>query len=253
MGGHALAGLISRIEQAHLVIAGRAFGPTYPAGAPARLIHDTVSRGVYLAVRSAGSVAGAIGGEVVSVLGGRGHPAGSAPAGNLALAALNAVAGDQLAEDAAPLAIRMAVRADGRDVEPVTRELAAAFPDAGPRLAVFLHGLAETENSWDRRGDRCVSYGTGLRAEFGYSPVYLRYNSGRHVSENGEDLARLLEDLTAAWPQEVEELLRLITERHQREHAKALPCRPLGVLAPTWPTCGAVCQGGSTGGLTCGL
>jgi pimeloyl-ACP methyl ester carboxylesterase len=30
--------------------------------------------------------------------------------------------------------------------------------------------------------------------------VYLRYNSGRHTSENGRDLALLLEQLVAAWP-----------------------------------------------------
>ncbi len=55
LGGHALAGVVSRIEQAHQAIAGRAFGPVRQAGAPARLIHDTVSRGVYLAVRGAGA------------------------------------------------------------------------------------------------------------------------------------------------------------------------------------------------------
>lgn len=207
LGGHAFAGLTSRIEQTHLAVADRAFGPARRAGTPARLIHDAVSRGVYLAIRGTGSAAGAIGGEVALVFGRKGPPAGSAPAGNLALAALNAVAGDRLGMDVAPLAIRMAVRADGRDVEPVTRELAVAFPDAGQRLAVFLHGLAETENSWDGRGDQGVSYGMRLRAEHGYSPVYVRYNSGRHVSENGQDLSALLESLTAAWPAQVDELL----------------------------------------------
>ena len=34
----------------------------------------------------------------------------------------------------------------------------------------------------------------------------MRYNSGRHISENGESLADLLEELVAAWPLEVEEI-----------------------------------------------
>lgn len=207
LGGRAFAGLTSRIEQTHLAVAGRAFGPTRQTAVPAKLIHDAVSRGVYLAIRRTGSAAGAIGGEAALVFGRQGRPAGSAPAGNMVLAALNAVAGDQLGPDAAPLAIRMAVRADGRDVELTTRELAAAFPDAAPRLAVFLHGLAETENSWEGRGEHSVSYGRRLQAEHGYSPVYIRYNGGRHVSENGKDLARLLESLTAAWPVQADELL----------------------------------------------
>ena len=206
LGGHAFVGLVSRIEQVHQAIAGRAFGPVRQAGAPARLVHDTVSRGVYLGLRGAGSAAGAMSGEVASLLGSRGRPA-AAPAGNLALAALNAVTGDRLGPDVAPLAIRMAVRADGRDVGLMTGELAAAFPDARPRLAVFLHGLAETEHSWDRGEDQSVSYGRLLQAEFGYSPVYVRYNSGRHVSENGKDLATLLEGLVATWPEQVDELL----------------------------------------------
>jgi pimeloyl-ACP methyl ester carboxylesterase len=207
LGGHAFAGVVSRIEQVHQAVAGRAFGPVRQVGAPARLIHDTVSRGVYLAIGSAGSAAGAMSGEIASALGSHRRSAGSTPGGNLALAALNAVAGDRLGPGVAPLAIRMAVRADGRDVELMTHELAGAFPDARPRLAVFLHGLAETENSWDRRRGEGVSYGRRLEAEFGYSPVYVRYNSGRHVSENGQDLAVLLEGLMAAWPEEIDEFL----------------------------------------------
>jgi pimeloyl-ACP methyl ester carboxylesterase len=37
--------------------------------------------------------------------------------------------------------------------------------------------------------------------------VYVRYNTGRHVSENGRELAGLLGDLVAAWPRQVEEIL----------------------------------------------
>ena len=198
LGGHAFAGVVSRIERVHQAVAGRAFGPIRHAGAPARFIHDSVSRSVYLAVRSTGSAAGAIFGEVLSPLGAGGQPTSSTPTGNLALSALNAIAGDRLRPDVAPLAIRMAVRAGGRDVDLVAQDLAAAFPDATPRLAVFVHGLAETENSWDPRSDESVSYGQRLRADLGYSPVYIRYSTGRHVSDNGQDLAGLLDRLTAS-------------------------------------------------------
>jgi hypothetical protein len=102
LGGRAFAGLVSRIEQVHRVIAGRAFAPAGPAGGPARTVHDSVTRGVYLAVRGAGAVAGVAGAEAVSLLGAGGRPAGREPAGNLAVAALNAVAGDQLGPGLAP-------------------------------------------------------------------------------------------------------------------------------------------------------
>ncbi len=207
LGGHAFAGVVSRIEQVHQAIAGRAFGPVRHAAAPARAVHDAVSRSVYLAIRAAGSAAGTISGEIAPLLGTGGQPAGAGPTGNLLVAALNAVAGDRLGPDAAALAIAMAARADGRDIPLTAGDLAAAFPDATPRLAVFVHGLAETENSWDRGGDQSESYGSRMRSEFGYSPVYVRYNSGRHVSQNGQDLAILLDRLTAAWPAQAEEIL----------------------------------------------
>lgn len=148
-----------------------------------------------------------MGGKAASLLGAGGRPAGSEPAGNLALAALNAIAGEQLGADLAPLAIRMAVRADGRDVDVTARELPAVFGHPTSRLAVFVHGLAETEDSWQRRGAESEPYGPRLQAEFGYTPIYVRYNTGRHVSENGHDLAGLLDDLIAAWPVQADELL----------------------------------------------
>ena len=203
LGGHAFAGLVSRIEQVHHAIGGRAFGSVGPVSAPVRLIHDSVARGAYRAVGSAGSAAGVIGGEAASLFGSVGQPSAS----GAVLAALNAFAGDRLGPDLAPLAIRMAVRVGGRDVEPTAQQVRDAFGDATPKLAVFLHGLAETEKSWLRQASRSEPYGRRLQAEFGYTPVYVRYNTGRHVSDNGHDLAGLLDDLTAAWPHEIQEIL----------------------------------------------
>ena len=209
LGGYAFAGLVSRIEQVHRAIGVRAFGSIGPVSAPVQLIHDSIVRGAYRAVGSVGSAAGALGGEAASLagaigyLGATGQPAG----GGAALAVLNAVSGDRLGSDLAPLAIRMAVRVDGSDVELAPQQVRDAFPGAAPKLAIFLHGLAETENSWLRQASRSEPYGRRLQAEFGYTPVYIRYNTGRHVSDNGHDLARLLDELTAAWPDRVREIL----------------------------------------------
>jgi PGAP1-like protein len=209
LGGHAFAGLVSRIEQVHRVVGGRAFGSIGPVSGPVRLIHDSVARGVYRAVGNAGPAAGALGGEAASLFGTLGHlGAASQPgASGVVLGVLNAVAGDRIGPDLAPLAIRMAVRVDGSDVALTAEQIRAAFPDATPKLAVFLHGLAETENSWLRHASRSEPYGRQLQAEFGYTPVYVRYNTGRHVSDSGHDLARLLAELTAEWPGRVREIM----------------------------------------------
>ena len=117
LGGQAFAGLVSRIEQVHQAIGGRAFGSIGPVSAPVRVIHDSIARGVYRAVGSAGPAAGVLGGQAASRFGATSQDAARGPASSVALAALNAFAGDRLGPDLAPLAIRMAVRADGRDVE----------------------------------------------------------------------------------------------------------------------------------------
>ncbi len=207
LGGLVFAGLVARIERAHQVIADRAFAPAGLASAPVRLVHDGVAHGAYLAVRGAGLAVGTAGGQAGFALGVGGLPAGCEPGGNLALAVLNAVTGDQLDVGLAPLAIAMAVRANGSDVGLTAEQIAAAFPHATPRLAVFVHGLAETEDSWRRRSGQSAPYGRCLQEEFGYTPVYVRYNTGRHISSSGHDLAGLLDGLLTAWPVPVDEIL----------------------------------------------
>ncbi|WIX98706.1 hypothetical protein QRX60_32170 [Amycolatopsis mongoliensis] len=98
----------------------------------------------------------------------------------------------------------MTVRSERRPVGLSRRSLAAAFPEATGRLVLFLHGLVETERCWFRGDD---DFGGRLAADLGTTPVYVRYNSGRHVSENGADLVALLSRLVAAWPVPVTEIV----------------------------------------------
>jgi pimeloyl-ACP methyl ester carboxylesterase len=106
----------------------------------------------------------------------------------------------------------MAVRRGGHDVT-ITRDgLAAAYPDATPRLAVFVHGLFGDDDNWrlfPLGGDRAArrTYGERLRDELGFTPLQVRYNTGRHVSDNGRELAQLLDGVVAGWPVGVEELV----------------------------------------------
>ena len=91
-------------------------------------------------------------------------------------------------------------------------DLARAFPDATGRLAVFLHGLTESEHSWGYRAEQHhgrpgVTYGTRLREDLGLTPVYLRYNTGLHISDNGRSLDELLAALVDAWPVPVQDVV----------------------------------------------
>jgi pimeloyl-ACP methyl ester carboxylesterase len=95
----------------------------------------------------------------------------------------------------------MELRHRDRVVTPDAAELAAAHPDATDRIVLFVHGLCATEHCWSLYEDE--PYGRRLRADLGYTPLYIRYNSGLHVSENGRRLAELLDAVVAAWPVEV--------------------------------------------------
>ncbi len=54
-----------------------------------------------------------------------------------------------------------------------------------------------SDQSWYQGGH---DHGVALAAALGCTPVYARYNSGRHVSVNGRQLAAELGRLAAAWP-----------------------------------------------------
>ena len=161
------------------------FATLGPPAAPVRLLHDALSRGTYEAVRggvwltatAAGTAARSRAGEI---------PLSETPRGAMAIAALNGLYGDRLEAEGSVLAIPMQVRRRG---------------EPKPDIAVFLHGLGETEHAWGN-----PSYGDRLEAELGYTPVFIRFNTGRRISENGASLAGLLDALVAEWPVEVRRL-----------------------------------------------
>jgi len=120
------------------------------------------------------------------------------------LAALNGVLGDYLAASHNPLAVSMEMRQHGIAVPGEREALAAAIPRAGGKLVVLLHGLCMSDLQWKRKGH---DHGAALARDLGYTPVYLHYNSGLHISTNGQAFAGQLESLLAHWPVPVTELV----------------------------------------------
>jgi pimeloyl-ACP methyl ester carboxylesterase len=112
------------------------------------------------------------------------------------LAALNGVLGDHLVATGNPLAIAMRFRQGG---EPLV-------PSEGRRLLVLAHGLCMNDLQWNRKGH---DHGAALARDLGFTPIYLHYNSGLHISINGRAFAGLIEELVQQWPAPVEELVIL--------------------------------------------
>ncbi|MCX6395533.1 MAG: alpha/beta hydrolase [Propionibacteriales bacterium] len=190
-------------NRVHTVVDKVAGGPTL-----AHRIHDGISTGVYAGL-GLGLRASAKALRKADQLG-IGPSIEDGPRGRFVVSAVNGLIGDKLVADGSPLAIEIGVRRDGRDVPLTPEGLANAYPEASDALVVFLHGLCETENYWDRRsrprpadGLSTPSYGARLESDEGWSPVFVRANTGLTLAETGVALSSLLTRLVEAWPTEV--------------------------------------------------
>ncbi len=144
------------------------------------------------------------------------------------LAVLNGVLGDYLARTdnglatemelflsssgAGPLALeRGAVERALRGIaatSPGAEHATSAWSSGSPvRVVVLVHGLMWTETVW-RMGDGS-DYGTRLAADLGFVPLYVRYNTGLPLAENGALLDRLLTRLLAAAPGAIDEMVAI--------------------------------------------
>jgi pimeloyl-ACP methyl ester carboxylesterase len=122
------------------------------------------------------------------------------------LAALNGVLGDYLSETHNPLAIEMQLRHGGEPLELTPAALRDELLRATGKLLVLVHGLCLTERRWTRRGH---DHGASLARDLGYTPIYVRYNTGLPISTNGRLFATQLEQLASAWPVPLEEIVLL--------------------------------------------
>jgi pimeloyl-ACP methyl ester carboxylesterase len=146
------------------------------------------------------------------------------------VAALNGVLGDYLVASGNPLAIPMCFRAAGVPLCIDRAALAAAFPDPGRKVIVLVHGLCMNDLQWNRDGH---DHGAALARDLGYTPIYLHYNTGRHIAANGSDFAALLEMLVREWPQPLE---RLAIVGHSMGGLVARSACHLGALSGhKWP------------------
>jgi pimeloyl-ACP methyl ester carboxylesterase len=120
-----------------------------------------------------------------------------------ALAVLNGVVGDYLADTDNPLAIQMALRHQGERLVLERGALRARFPGTPRKLLVFLHGSCRNDRASGAPGGGGLS---AMSRDLGFAHIDLLYNTGLHVAANGRALAALLERLVATWPVTVDQV-----------------------------------------------
>jgi pimeloyl-ACP methyl ester carboxylesterase len=194
IGISAVGGMVDVVEELHMKLIGErlARGPV-----------GRISGYTYTRIRWATTVAGR---WIDLLLAASGRPAPGQPSSaerEAVLAALNGFFGDRLASAGNPLAIPMRLRQHGHPLELTKKALARDLPGATGKILVLVHGLCRFDLQWRRKHH---DHGEALGRDLGYTPVYLHYNTGRHISVNGRELAQLLEELVGAWPVDVKEL-----------------------------------------------
>ncbi len=193
---HGLTGVVEHMHTSILDTPGLAPLAQGLTGGVTRLVYGGLRGAFRLTGKGLGGVAALVGPNPDDQPVSRGR--------ELALAILNGVVGDHLAATGNPLALPMRFRRDGRPITLESQALAEAFPEATGKLAVLVHGLCVSDLQWTRQNH---DHGAALAHEHGFTPVYLSYNSGLHISTNGRAFAEALEALVAAWPVEIEELV----------------------------------------------
>jgi pimeloyl-ACP methyl ester carboxylesterase len=199
-----------------------------PLDEPVRLIDGVrrlSTRSVLWTIRAVNRVVEALTDGALEVLLPEDAPSGAVPAlplrsdvvtegrwlADAAIGLLNAAVGDYLESSTNALDMGMVFRARDRYLALEAARWAEHLPNATPKVALFVHGLGTTEWSWcleaeGYHGDPTVHFGALLEADRGFTPVHVRYNTGRRVSRNGRDLALALERFLAAYPVPIEDL-----------------------------------------------
>ncbi len=124
------------------------------------------------------------------------------------IAALNGVMGDQLQANNSPLALSMQLRLQNHKIG---FEPNAEFPPPTlkpkRKLVLLIHGLCLNDfQRYAEQREHTLEHGAELSKALGYMAIYLRYNTGLHISENGKNLSNLLEQLVQHYQDDLDEL-----------------------------------------------
>ena len=101
------------------------------------------------------------------------------------LSVLNGVIGDYLEEKENPLKIEMQFRYRLKSILLDRKSLKATYPNVNGKILLMLHGSCMNDIQWTRKEH---NHGNIIAKELNKTPIYLNYNSGRHISTNGKNL-----------------------------------------------------------------
>jgi pimeloyl-ACP methyl ester carboxylesterase len=120
------------------------------------------------------------------------------------LSVLNGVIGDYLEEKENPLKMNMQFRYQSKAIQIDSESLKVTLPKINGKILLMIHGSCMSDLQWTRKNH---NHGEILSEELDKTPIYLNYNSGKHISSNGKILDENLEKLIENWPVPVDEIM----------------------------------------------
>lgn len=119
---------------------------------------------------------------------------------------LNGIIGDHLEKNFNPASIKMNFYQNDNLIKLTSQSIKNVHPNPSPNIFILVHGLVSNEHFWDFKETPEINYGALLEKDFNITPFYLRFNSGLHISENGQELSALIEKLFESYPIPIESI-----------------------------------------------
>lgn len=195
----ATIGLSDLTEEIHQRILSPSFIPKNPISNTASKITSTIYKGIKLSTKIASA-------SIDNSLGFINQHIGITPSFNDKndyLSILNGIIGDHLQKTDNSLAIPMHLKVSDKLLTLETNELKKIIPNPKNKILLMVHGLCMNDSKWTRENH---NHGSKIAEELEYDVVYLNYNSGLHISTNGQKLNNTLESLVALWPVSIKEI-----------------------------------------------
>ena len=126
---------------------------------------------------------------------------------NLSVGLLNGIVGDFLDKDNNGLAVQMQFYANEKPFTISKENIETVHKKISSKVCILIHGLTNDETIWNFANTVKQNYGTYLQNDFDYTPFYIRYNTGLHISENGKQFSQLIENLVQNYPVDIDEIV----------------------------------------------
>lgn len=148
-----------------------------------------------------------LGGGLDKALAGLSPLLGDVPSSNkteIFRSVLNGVIGDHLQQASNPLEIQMQLKYQSKELKLDGTILTQTCNSVSNKVIIMVHGACMNDTQWTRKDH---NHGDKLGQELDGTTLYLKYNSGRHISSNGQDFNATLEMLVQNWPAPIDELV----------------------------------------------